>query len=135
MIDRSLLASTSTSNANASLQVPASRSQSQTPGSGHRIETEKGTKKGKGRIVDMPLPEEETPRIKRNKQLRSGAMAAIVNGRGREPEGKTMSTPTRTGHRRKSSVSRRGKRVSSSFDDMGIISELFNTIVRFWESF
>jgi len=37
---------------------------------------------GRGGTVDMtaPLPEEDTPRIERNKQHRAGAMAAIING-------------------------------------------------------
>jgi len=83
--------------------------------------------------MTAPLPEEDTPRIERNKQFRAGAMAAIVNGRGREPEEKTTTTtPSRTGHRRKSSVSGRGKRVSSSFEATGIISE-FLSVVCFWE--
>ena len=83
--------------------------------------------------MTAPLPEEDTPRIERNKQLRAGAMAAIVNGRGREPEATTTTTtPSRTGHRRKSSVSGRGKRVSSSFEATGIISE-FLSVVRFWK--
>ena len=80
--------------------------------------------------ITTPLPEEDTPRIERNKQLRSGAMAAIVNGRGREPEERTTTTPSRTGHRRKSSVSGRGKRVSSSFEATGIIGK-FLSVVRF----
>jgi len=125
MLAPSLIPSTSTSNVNTSPQFPA-----QTPGPGHGR-----TRKSRGGTVDMtaPLPEEDTPRIERNKQLRAGAMAAIVNGRGREPEATTTTaTPSRTGHRRKSSVSGRGKRVSSSFEATGIISE-FLSVVRFWE--
>ena len=115
MLAPSLLPSTSTPNVNTSLQFPDSRSGT-------------GTRKGKERTVDMttPLPEDDTPRIERNKQLRSGAMAAIVNGRGREPEGKT--TPSRTGHRRKSSVGGRGKRVSSSFEATGVIGEFLSVV-------
>ena len=65
--------------------------------------------------MTAPLPEEDTPRIERNKQLRAGAMAAIVNGRGRDPEEKTTTTPSRTGHRRKSSVSGRWEESEQCF--------------------
>lgn len=82
---------------------------SETPGS-----SRKGTS-SKAVDVVVPLPEEETPKIERNKQMRAGAMAAIVNGRNQEM--------TPHAHRRKSSVSGRGKRVSTSFEATGIISK------------
>jgi len=85
-----------------------------------RPETSGSSRKGKSKVVDMivPLAEEETPRIQRNKQMRANAMAAISSLE--IPE-----TPSKTprGHRRKGSVSGRGKRVSSSFEVTGNISE------------
>lgn len=79
------------------------------------------TKKGKERTMDIsvPIAEDETPQIERNKLLRQGAVAAIVNGRSRERgQSRQETTPT---HRRKSSLSR-GKRISTSFETTGIIS-------------
>ena len=74
----------------------------------------------------MLLPSEETPKIERNRLLRENAMAAIANGRGQEP---VVSNGTSgSGHRRKSSISSRGKRISSSFEVTGIISKLYNPI-------
>ena len=61
--------------------------------------------------VSIPLPENETPQLKRNKELRQGAMAAIVNGQ------------NDTRHHRKSSVNVRGKRISSSFEATGVLCE------------
>ena len=109
-IDSTILA------AETSLQFPA------------RTEPPGTSRKGKSRVVDIttPMPEHDTPRAERNKQLRSGAMAAIVNGRGRSPD----PTPGQ-GHRRKSSVSGRGKRISSSFEATGIISESPSTLLGF----
>lgn len=82
--------------------------------------------RGKMKITDIstPLPENETPQIKRNKQLREGAMAAI-GGRARTPE--VNGNDTR--HRRKSSVNGRGKRISSSFEATGILrkSKFYST--------
>ncbi len=102
-VDPSLLPS------QASMQFP---SRSEPPGT---------TRKGKRKAFDAstPLPEQETPGIERNKQLTANAMATIVNGRRRDTD---MTMPT-AAHRRRSSVSGRGKRVSSSFEATGIISE------------
>ncbi|TFK36727.1 Mis12-Mtw1 protein family-domain-containing protein [Crucibulum laeve] len=77
------------------------------------------SKKGKPKIVDtsLALPENETPQIERNKLLRSDAMAAIVNGREKSGDG----------HRRKSSLSR-GKRISSSFESTGVITQPHNSV-------
>lgn len=74
-------------------------------------------RKGKAKITDtsVPLPQEETPQIERNKLLRGGAMAALGNGRSEKTTGGG-------GHRRKSSINSRGKRISSSFETTGIIS-------------
>ena len=113
IIDPSLLAS----QANVQFQ-----SRPETAGSSSR--------KGKSKVVDMtvPLPDEETPIIQRNKQMRAGAMAGITNGRSREVSETPRTTPSR--HRRKGSVSGRGKRVSSSFEVTGNISKYF--IAEFW---
>ena len=69
--------------------------------------------RGKMKITDIstPLPENETPQIKRNKELRQAAMAAIVDN-GND-----------TRHRRKSSVTSRGKRISNSFEATGVLCE------------
>ncbi|KAF8910480.1 Mis12-Mtw1 protein family-domain-containing protein [Gymnopilus junonius] len=82
--------------------------------------------KGKTRIVDtiVPVPDSETPQLERNKQMRSGAMAAIQNGRGRTLE----QDGNHTGHRRKSSVGGRGKRISTSFEMTGVITQPHNTV-------
>jgi kinetochore protein Mis13/DSN1 len=74
----------------------------------------------------VPLAEEETPRIHRNKQMRANAMAAISSLDIPEPP-----STTPRGHRRKGSVSGRGKRVSSSFEVTGNISEWFFFVVSF----
>lgn len=76
---------------------------------------------GKMKVTDIstPLPENETPQIKRNKQLRQDMMNAIGNGRAQTRE--VSGNDTR--HRRKSSVSSRGKRISSSFEATGVLCE------------
>jgi len=101
-VDSSLLPS------QPSLQFP---SRSEPPGTG---------RKGKGKAFDVstPLSEQETSTLERNKRLTADAMATIANGRRRDTD---MIMPTAT-HRRRSSVSGRGKRVSSSFEATGIIS-------------
>ncbi|KAF8072295.1 Mis12-Mtw1 protein family-domain-containing protein [Lyophyllum atratum] len=92
-----------------------------------------GTGKGKRRetILDTsaPLPPEadETPLIQRNKRLRAGAMAALGAG------ADTMDplTPpggSGSGHRRKSSVGGRGKRMSSTFESTGVITQPHPTV-------
>ena len=95
---------------------------------------ESSTTKGKGKsmIIDTSIliPERETPKIERNKQLREGAMAAIANGRSSRPleqNGKGQGQ----GHRRKSSVSGRGKRISTSFETTGVIGVFASS---FWYS-
>jgi kinetochore protein Mis13/DSN1 len=78
-------------------------------------------KRRKSKITDtsVPLPSDESPQIERNRLLREGAMAAIANGRGRQSNGTAGG-----GHRRKSSINSRGKRISSSFEATGVISKL-----------
>jgi len=92
-----------------------------------RFETPQTGRKGKrpNTAVDIvtPLPDHDTPKIQRNKQMRSNVMGANANGRHQTvPETETPTT-TPGGSRRKSSVSGRGKRVSSSFELSGIISK------------
>ena len=89
--------------------------------------------RGRGRIVSadtiQALPVDESPQIERNKRLREGAMNAIAatngddsqaetsrRGREREREPSTVNGH----HRRKSSLSGRGKRISTSFE-VGVI--------------
>jgi len=85
--------------------------------------------KSKFTEISVLLPSEETPQIERNKLLREGAMAAIAAERDRKPV-KTNGTAG-GGHRRKSSINSRGKRISSSFAATGVISQ-FTTYVRFF---
>ncbi|KAF5374482.1 hypothetical protein D9615_009065 [Tricholomella constricta] len=103
-----------------------------------------GTSTGKRRetIVDMsaPLPPEgdETPQIQRNKRLRAGAMAELVAGNSngsmsmdaKTPPNGSLSTGSGTGsgHRRKSSVGGRGKRISSCFQSTGVMSHPHNAV-------
>ncbi|KAF8150159.1 Mis12-Mtw1 protein family-domain-containing protein [Crassisporium funariophilum] len=83
--------------------------------------------KRKSKITDIstPLPDDETSKIERNKQLRSGAMAAIKNGR---TTSETNGRNPAQGHRRKSSVGGRGKRISNSFEATGIITQPHNSV-------
>jgi len=106
MIDSAVLAS------DASFQLPA------------RTELPGTSRKSRSRVVDImiPMPEHDTQGVDCNKQLRSGAMSAVLDSRGRTPE-----PMPGQGHRRKSSVSGRGKRSSSFFEATGIIGELSST--------
>ncbi|KAF9459958.1 Mis12-Mtw1 protein family-domain-containing protein [Collybia nuda] len=80
-------------------------------------------RKRKTKITDtsVPLPQEETPQIERNKLLRGGAMAAIGNGWPDNSGGGG-------GHRRKSSINSRGKRISNTFETTGIITHPHNSV-------
>ena len=71
--------------------------------------------KTKPKFIDsvVPLPEGDTPQIERNKKLREGAMAAIRADRDTSPSEATS---------RRKSTGGRGKRISSSFENSGIIS-------------
>ena len=71
--------------------------------------------KSKSKFIDsvVPLPEADTPQIERNKKLREGAMAAIRSDRDTSPSEATS---------RRKSTGGRGKRISSSFENSGIIS-------------
>ncbi|KAF9223801.1 hypothetical protein BS17DRAFT_802306 [Gyrodon lividus] len=59
----------------------------------------------------QPLPESETPQIERNKLMREG-----------QPLPRTTQTQTPS-HSRRSSMSMRGKRISTSFENTGVISQ------------
>ncbi|KAG9314948.1 Mis12-Mtw1 protein family-domain-containing protein [Chiua virens] len=59
----------------------------------------------------QPLPESETPQIERNKLMREGPSIP------RTPQSQTPS------HSRRSSMSMRGKRISTSFENTGVISQ------------
>lgn len=61
----------------------------------------------------QPLQPRETPQIDRNRAMRDGTLS--------------QGTPGTPGHRRRSSLSGRGKRASSSFENNGVISELFRS--------
>ncbi|TFK27921.1 hypothetical protein FA15DRAFT_665933 [Coprinopsis marcescibilis] len=87
--------------------------------------------------TQVPVSQNETPQIQRNKRLREGAMAAIAEmdvdededesrGRGRG-RGEGERDRSRSSHRRKSSVSR-GKRISTSFEATGVITQPHNTV-------
>lgn len=58
----------------------------------------------------QPLQPRETPQIDRNRAMRDGTL-------------KDHGTPGTPGHRRRSSLSGRGKRASTSFENNGVISE------------
>ncbi|KIM40720.1 hypothetical protein M413DRAFT_446110 [Hebeloma cylindrosporum] len=80
--------------------------------------------KGKTRIIDtsVEMPESETPKIERNRQMRKDAMDAYNNSlRTPEPNSKNQT------HRRKSSVGR-GKRTSTSFEATGVITQPHNSV-------
>ena len=88
--------------------------------------------------IIQALPVHESPQIERNKRLREGAMNAIAatNGddtqaetsrRGRERE--RESSTVNGHHRRKSSLSGRGKRISTSFE-VGVIRTSFSSSFR-----
>jgi kinetochore protein Mis13/DSN1 len=81
------------------------------------------SQRGKSKVTDtsIPLPLEETPQIERNRRLREKALTTIANGRGREPI--ASNGKANGGHRRKSSINSRGKRISSSFETTGVISK------------
>ncbi|KAH0584781.1 hypothetical protein H2248_008064 [Termitomyces sp. 'cryptogamus'] len=94
-------------------------------------------------IIDMSAPlhaeEDETPQIQRNKRLRAGAMAAFSSGGSDTPTDTGMvvdpvTPPRRPGQsapgssRRKSSVGGRGKRISSSFEATGVITQPHNSV-------
>lgn len=78
------------------------------------------TPKGRSKTTDisMPLPSDDTPRIERNKRLREGAMAAITDG-----WSPAASNGREGGRGRKSSISSRGKRISTSFETTGVITQ------------
>ncbi|KAF8632735.1 hypothetical protein AX15_001706 [Amanita polypyramis BW_CC] len=96
--------------------------------------------RGKGLIATdtiQPVPLDETPQIERNKRLREGTMNAVIatNGdvtpaetsrRGRERE-RELNT-VNGHHRRKSSISSRGKRISTSFEVTGVIPQPHNSV-------
>ncbi|KAF9533998.1 Mis12-Mtw1 protein family-domain-containing protein [Crepidotus variabilis] len=90
-----------------------------------RSEPPPSARKGKNKILDTsaPMPDHDTPKIERNKQLRADAMSAYENSRGR-----TQEPGPSQGHRRKSSVSGRGKRMSTSFEATGIITQPHNSV-------
>ncbi|KAH0832997.1 Mis12-Mtw1 protein family-domain-containing protein [Lanmaoa asiatica] len=71
------------------------------------------TTPSKRRLPDtlQPLPESETPRIERNKLMREGPSIP------RTPQTQTPS------HSRRTSMSMRGKRISTSFENTGVISQ------------
>ncbi|KAG6845258.1 hypothetical protein H0H87_011993 [Tephrocybe sp. NHM501043] len=106
------------------------------PAQSQAHDSETGRGRRRETIVDMsaPLPaaDDETPQIHRNKRLRAGAMAAIASGTGSNMVVDPI-TPPRThmngasgsgnsSHRRKSSVGR-GKRISTSFQNTGVIPQ------------
>ncbi|KAG6917734.1 hypothetical protein DXG01_001385 [Tephrocybe rancida] len=116
-------------------QTSSSASSSQT---GNSVVNKRPANSGRRRetIIDVsaPLPAEddETPQIQRNKRLRAGAMAAIASGTDSNMAVDPI-TPPRTAangdsssgssHRRKSSIGGRGKRISTSYQTTGVITQ------------
>jgi kinetochore protein Mis13/DSN1 len=69
--------------------------------------------------TSVPIAQDETPQIQRNRRLREGSMAAIASEE--EADERVGRNQERTtGHRRRKSSLSRGKRISSAFD-AGII--------------
>ncbi|KAF4571634.1 hypothetical protein EYR36_008976 [Pleurotus pulmonarius] len=85
------------------------------------------TNRRKTRDTSINIPEQETPQLERNKQLRDVAMAGIGSSDGAEPSS-SQTTPRSSGHRRRSSVGSRGKRISEVFETTGIISQPHNSV-------
>ncbi|KAF8624426.1 hypothetical protein AX17_007135 [Amanita inopinata Kibby_2008] len=115
-----------------------------TPSTPITFQSEKDKSKGKSKtrasmlVTDttLAIPLDETPQIVRNKRLREGAMNAIAaansdttlnetshRGRDLERESNTVNGH----HRRKSSISGRGKRISISLDT-GVIPQPHNSV-------
>lgn len=67
----------------------------------------------------QPLQPRETPQIDRNRAMRDGTL-------------KDHGTPGTPGQRRRSSLSGRGKRASTSFENNGVISESICCDVSFF---
>ncbi|KAH7884268.1 Mis12-Mtw1 protein family-domain-containing protein [Phlebopus sp. FC_14] len=64
----------------------------------------------------QPLPQSETPQIERNKLMREGSSLPTQRV--------SQTPPTRTPqHSRRSSLSMRGKRISTSFENTGVITQ------------
>ncbi|TFK61407.1 hypothetical protein BDN72DRAFT_965190 [Pluteus cervinus] len=113
-------------------QFPLASSDQSGESNGNRHSRTKSSKKGKDRVIDVqvPLPEHDTPQAVRNKMLREGAMKAIANGwkeddsqqRGRSAE------PGKGQHQRKRSISSRGKRISTSFENSGVIAHPHSSV-------
>lgn len=75
--------------------------------------------------TQVPIPQNETPQQQRNKRLREGAMAAIREEQEAEEErgrGKGSGSAQRSGSRRRASSLSRGKRISTSYQQTGVIS-------------
>ncbi|KAF6765861.1 Mis12-Mtw1 protein family-domain-containing protein [Ephemerocybe angulata] len=106
-----------------------------------------GRARSRGRETDamdvdtrVPVPQEETPQQTRNKRLREGAMAAIASdhedvgggeedGRGRD-RGRTSAGGGSggAGRGRRASSLGRGKRISTSFEMTGVITQPHNSV-------
>ncbi|KAF8055568.1 Mis12-Mtw1 protein family-domain-containing protein [Lyophyllum atratum] len=104
-------------------------SQFRFPSSVAANENGKGKRRETIHDTSAPLPPEadETPLIQRNKRLRAGAMAALGAG----VDTMDPLTPpggSGSGHRRKSSVGGRGKRMSSSYESTGVITQPHPTV-------
>ena len=127
--------------------VPDSSTSTSAPGisfSSDKDHYSKSRSKGRGghpSTVDtiQPIPFDETFQIERNKRLREGAMNAITaangdaahaessrRGRDREREQSTVNGH----HRRKRSISARGKRISTSFEVTGVIRRSLFLLAR-----
>ncbi|KAL0953316.1 hypothetical protein HGRIS_004563 [Hohenbuehelia grisea] len=89
-----------------------------------------GNRRGKNRADTLvAVPDRETPQLEKNKSLRDNAMAQWTANN--TPSQRTSSLPpsgSSSGHRRKSSISSRGKRISGMFEATGIISQPHNSV-------
>lgn len=87
------------------------------------------TNRRKPRDTSINIPEQETPQLERNKQLRDVAMAGVSSSDGAEPSS-SQTTPRSGGHRRRSSVGSRGKRISEVFENTGVICKFLGWFLR-----
>jgi kinetochore protein Mis13/DSN1 len=128
LVDQSLLASTHSSSQSDNSMFnfpPPSTSKSQPKPAGANKSRNKLTITAMEVDTQVPIPQNETPQQQRNKRLREGAMAAIREDQEGEERGRDSGRGSgqRSGsrHRRASSLSR-GKRISTSYQQTGVIS-------------
>ncbi|EAU83308.2 hypothetical protein CC1G_10749 [Coprinopsis cinerea okayama7 len=129
-IDPGLLTTPNNNNARFNFPKPPSSS-SQTTNAGKKPSS-RGKPRSKSTFMDVdtqvPIAENETPQIQRNKKLREGAMAAIAeDAEDDDRRGGRSMDRSQQNQRRRSSLSR-GKRISTSFEATGVITQPHNSV-------